>query len=136
MISVEFFQADKHYETVAKWWADHNWPAVPLSHLPQTGIIVSHNGKPAAATWIYKTDSAFCWMEWIVANPEIRREARSSCLSVLISTAKILAKFMGFRSIYMSISNPSLAQRIEAQGFKSSDQEMTNYVCDLSEGAK
>jgi hypothetical protein len=132
MISVEFFKPESHYETVAAWWKAQDWPVIPLSHLSQTGILVMSNGKPAACAWLYKSDSALCWLEWIVASPEVRREERASVLSVLLSTAKLLAQTMGFQSIFISIRNQSLAQRLEAQGFKPTEGGMTNYVCDLS----
>jgi hypothetical protein len=132
MISVDEFQTAKHYEMVCKWWEAQSWPIIPLSHLPQTGIIVSFEGSPSAVAWIYKTDSAFCLLEWITANPEIRREKRSSVLSALISSSKMIAKAMGFQSIFMSIKNQSLAKRIEPHGFAATDQGMTNYICDLS----
>jgi hypothetical protein len=132
MISVELLQADKHYETVTEWWKAQNWPVIPLSHLPKTGFLVSHDGKPAAAGWLYKTDSAMCWLEFIVASPEIRHEPRASVLSVLISSAKMAAELMGFQTVFMSIQNQSLGSRLEAQGFTASDKAMTNYVCDLS----
>lgn len=134
MISTEFFQPEKHYEAIAKWWAAQNWPVIPLTHLPKTGVVVMFGDKPAAAAWLYKTDSAFCLLEWIVADPEIRREARASVLSVLVSTSKMLAAIMGFQSIFMTIKNESLASRIRPHGFRATDQGMTNYVCDLSGG--
>jgi hypothetical protein len=133
-ISVELFEPSKHYDTVSKWWTEQKWPTLPLSHLPTTGIVVSYKDKAAAAAWIYKTDSAFCWIEWIVADPEIRHEARNSVLSVLLSSAKMSARLMGFKTIHMSIRNQSLAKRIETQGFTAADTGMTNYVCSLEGG--
>lgn len=131
MISVERFIPGKHYETISKWWLQQKWPSVPLSHLPATGIVVTLDEKPAAAVWIYKTDSAFCWIEYIVADPQVRGEARDSVLSVLISSAKLSAQLLGFQTVHMSIRHQSLAKRIEAKGFQTADTGMTNYVCDL-----
>jgi hypothetical protein len=132
MISVDYFNPEKHYETVAAWWKASDWPVVPLSHLSQTGLVVSNNGAPAAAAWIYKTDSAFCILEFIVADPAVRREARTNVISVLVSAAKMLCRSMGFQSIYMSIKNDSLAKRIEAHGFKPTDKGMTSYLCEFA----
>jgi hypothetical protein len=132
MITVEFFEPQKHYETVAGWWAAQDWPVMPLTHLPKTGFVVSHQGKPACAGWLYKTDSAMCWLEFIVASPEIRHEPRSAVLSVLVSSARMAAELMGFQTIFMSTASQSLGSRLGAHGFKASDKSMTNYVCDLS----
>lgn len=130
-VKVELFNPEKHYEEVSQWWTAQKWPVVPLSHLPQTGLVVTFNDKPSAAVFIYKTDSAFCWIEYIVASPEIRHEERDLVLSVLISSAKLSARLMGFQTVHMSIRNESLSKRIEAQGFTLGDSGMSNFVCDL-----
>lgn len=131
MITLELFNPHKHYEVICEWWKSHEWPVIPLSHLPLTGLVVYSDGTPSAAGFIYKTDSAFCLFEYIVANPEVRKDARASALSALISSAKILSKTMGFQTIFMSIRNASLGSRLEKQGFISTDQNMTNYICNL-----
>lgn len=132
LISVELFQADKHYAAVAKWWTEQGWPVLPLTHLSGTGVVVSNNGAPVAATWIYKTDSAICWIEWIVASPEIRHELRSNVLSVLLSSATMLAKSMGFQSIFTSTNKHSLESRLTSHGFKATDRGVTQMIQDLS----
>lgn len=133
MIEFEFFKPNKHYLIVSKWWSEQKWPVIPLSHLSQTGILVSHNGIPAACAWIYKTDSAFCWLEWTVANPEVRHEERSLAISGLVSCAKMLAKSMGFESIFMNLKSVSLATRIEKHGFTKTEENTANYICKLME---
>jgi hypothetical protein len=132
MTSVELFNPEKHYEHVAKWWTEQNWPVMPLTHLPQTGIMVSYDGAPAACAWIYKTDSAICWLEWIVASPLIRHEERANVLSVLISSATMAARLMGFQSIFTSSKNQSLEARLKGHGFTPTDQGVTQHVCDIS----
>jgi hypothetical protein len=134
MITVGLFEPKTHYEAASKWWTDQKWPVLPLSHLPATGVVVSLRGAPAAAGWIYKTDSAFCLLEWIVADPSVRGEDRDAVLSVLISSAKTLAQVQGFQMIYMSIRNESLAKRLEANGFERQDEGMTSFICNLSGG--
>lgn len=134
MITLIPFNAAEHYSTISGWWTAQSWPVVPLDHLPQTGVVVTLAGKPAAACWIYKTDSAFALLEWIVADPEVRGEPRDSVLSTLISGAALLTRAMGFKTIHMSIKNASLAKRLEAQGFQPTDQGMTNYVLTFQGG--
>lgn len=131
-LSVELFHPDTHYAAIQEWWKKQNWPILPLTHLSQTGLVVKVGDVPAAAAWLYKSDSAFCWLEWVVANPEVRHAERDSALSVLISTGRVLAQTMGFQSIYMSVGSASLAHRIEAHGFAATDKGVTNFMCDLT----
>lgn len=133
MIDIESFDPKKHYLEVSKWWSFHKWPSVPVSHLSQSGLIVYVNKKPAACAWIYKTDSAFCLLEFLVANPEVRKEERTMAISSLISCAKMVAKKMGFLSMFTSIKHESLAHRLKMHGFNPSDEGMTNYICELGD---
>lgn len=133
MIATELFKPDQHYKAVCEWWTAQNWPVLPLTHLSQNGIVVCVDGKPAAACWIFKTDSAWCLLEFIVADPSVRRETRANVLSVLISTAKLVAKMMGFGAIFLSVKSQSLAARLEKQGFKANDTGVTSFTFNLME---
>lgn len=134
MTTVELFSPEKHYVSVSSWWIAQKWPVIPLSHLPRFGIVVSDGPTPAAAGWIYQTDSAFCIFEWIVANPEIRGDPRDRALSLLIDEAKSAAKAMGFSTIFMSVRNQSLLKRLRDRGFTADDVNMTNLTLDLKGG--
>jgi hypothetical protein len=134
MIQVERFIPEKHYETIGEWWKAQKWPVLPLKTLSKTGIVVTLNDKPAAACWIYQTDSSICWLEWVVCNPEVRREARTDVLSTLIQSAKDVAQAMGFESIFTSLKNESMAHRIKSHGFHATDTGVTQYFCHLNGG--
>ena len=122
------FEADLHYNKISSWWKAQNWPVIPLSHLADIGIVSCVDEKPIAAGWLYRTDSAFCVFEWIVADPEVRGETRDLALGHLISSGKDLAKELGFQSIFMSVRNQSLIGRLTKAGFKVSDENMTNLI--------
>lgn len=110
------------------WWEREGWPQLPLEVLPKTGVVISVNGKPASMGWFYKTDSAFGYLEWIVANPDIRGEQRHAALNKLIEELLSRAKEAGFKLIFMSIENESLKKRLETMGFQATDKNMTNMI--------
>lgn len=130
-ISVEPFGAVKHYDIVCKWWMSQNWPTVPLDHLPRTGLVVNLSGAPAAAVWIFQSDSAFCWIAFPIAGKHIRKKARARVLSELIASAKKTAKAMGYASALMSLRNGCFEKRIMEQGFVPTDRGVTHYYGDL-----
>jgi len=130
-VTIEAFNSDKHYAEVSNWWKAESWPVVPLDCLSKTGIVVLSDGTPAAAGWVYKTDSSFCLLEFIVANPEVRREKRSLALTTLLDVSKKVATEFGFRSMFTSVHNESLGKRLEQGGFIATDRNMTNYICNV-----
>jgi hypothetical protein len=134
MISFESFDPQKHYEEIAKWWSTQNWDPIPPSHLSKTGIVCTLNSKPAAACWIYMTDSAFCLIEWIVADPAIRKQARHEVLNSLIEKANEVAKAMGFATAFMTVRSEALISRLKKNGFVIGDKGMTNLTRNLQGG--
>lgn len=127
-VRVDRFEANKHYDTVKAWWAEQQWPTIPLSHLSEQGFVSYVDDVPAAAGWLYMTDSAFAIFEFLVANPEVRREPRAKAIEALIEKVKANADGLGFTSIFMSVTNQSLVKRLEARGFKVTDKNMTNLI--------
>lgn len=125
---LEFFRPDDHYEEICQWWRAQDWPVIPLNHLPQIGFLIFSDEEPAAAGWIYQTDSAFCLFEWIVANPKVRRERRAEALEALIEAGKSAAKEMGFGVIFISARSQPLISRLKRHGFGSEDANMTNLI--------
>ncbi len=131
-LSVELFDPRKHYDTICGWWESQNpGSSVPITHLSSTGVVACRDGEPSAAVWIYKSDSAFCWIAFPVASPKVRKHERAAVLDVLVSSAKMLAKTMGFQSAVMSLRSQCLEKRIQEHGFKPTDRGVTHYLGDL-----
>ncbi len=131
MIRYELFSPEKHYEEIVSWWKNQKWDAIPLSHLPKVGIIVYHSDKPSWAAWIYKTDSAFCILDWIVANPEIRKNERTETFNYLIDISKEISKNLGFKTIFTVTRGESLINRLKKSSFSEFSNSMAGMICNL-----
>lgn len=134
MIQSELFQTSHHYPLVCEWWKKSGWLPLPVEHLPEIGIVVYTDDTPACAGFIYQTDSAFCWFDFVVANPKVRRQKRSDCLSFLIKESKRIAEQMGFKTIIHSVKHPVLISRLEKEGFVSTEKNMTNLTFNIQGG--
>lgn len=134
-MSVIQFSPQEHYSMVCDWWTAAGLHSMPLSHLSRLGFVSFSGETPACAGWLYQTDSAFCLFEFVIANPEVRREKRSEALDNLISTAKIVAGAHGFKSIFVNTQSSSLGLRLSKHGFVETDKGMTNFICNVHGGA-
>ena len=115
---------DSDYEMVCSWWSGHDWPSIPLTFLPTTGIIVDD----CAAGFIYSTDSKICWLEFIVVDPKSDKTYRREALNTLMNEAAKIAKEMGHSAIFTSASHEGLIERYKNNGFKVTDKNMTNLM--------
>lgn len=127
-MQIRKFDPEQDYETVAHWWKKREWPVVPLALLSKTAFIVEDDTQAYAAGWLYKTDSKFALLEWIIANPDCEQKKRAQSLDILISRLMEAARQGGFSNVFSSISNERLIERYKKHGFKTSDKGMTNMI--------
>lgn len=128
MLRIRQFEAARDYPTVAAWWAGHGWEPVPEAVLPPTGYVVEFVNKPIVAGWLYRTDSAIAWLEWVISDPTSTPGPRNKATDRLISTASEAAKALGHTVIFSSLTHPRLIQRYENHGFKVTETQMTNLI--------
>ena len=91
-------------------------------------LVETDDGRLACAGWIYSTDSKISWLEWIVANPDVRREDRSKCLDFLIYALTTTGRELGFNTLFSSMKHPLLIDRMKKHGFQVTDSAMSNLV--------
>lgn len=122
-MNIRLFQPSD-YSLISSWWKDHEWPSIPLTFLPKTGIIVDD----CAVGFLYCTDSKICLLEFVLVDPNADKVRRRTALDVLINEASELAKELGFEAIFASLSHKGLIARYEKHGFKVTDQSTTNLI--------
>jgi hypothetical protein len=122
------FIAETHYPSVKEWWLTQDWSVIPLSHLSKNGVIVFDGDLPIVAGWLFETDSAFCLMEFIVANPGVRGPKRDEAIALLFETLKKMAKVRGFKSVFTMSKNDSLSRRLKSSGFNEVDSGVRNFM--------
>lgn len=127
MLETVTFTPNLHYALISNWWKAHNWPAIPLDHLP-TGFVVTYNNTPAIAGFVYKTDSAFGLFEFVVANPEIKGLARELAFKQLTDSVVQYSKTRGIKTLFTSVNNKGLIEKLKSSGFIQTDVNMTNFV--------
>lgn len=123
------FNARKHYSEIRSWWGNHAWVPVAEEFLPKNGFVVESGDLMICAGFLYSTDSAFAWLEFVIGNPHISHEERGLGLDLLISGAQAKSKELGFKIVLMSTQSQRLLDRlITNHGFLASDLEMTNLI--------
>lgn len=122
-MSIRRFQPADHL-ILSQWWNAHGWTPVGLDMLPATGFIVDG----ICAGFLYRTDSAFGILDWVISNPSVDAAARAQALDELIAALVNEAKRFGQKAIFSSVGHPGLIGRYEKHGFVKSDTGMTNMI--------
>ena len=127
MVAIKYSQLE-HYDIISQWWKAHNWPVIPQDHLPKCGYIVYMQDTPIIAGFVYKTDSAFCLFEFIVANPEITGIKRSMAFDFLVEAVVEYSIEIGAKSLFISATNEGLMKKLQKNSFIKTDTNMTNFI--------
>ncbi len=117
------------YKKLEQWWKWWRWTPVPVNCLPATGIIISENEIDVCAGFMYGTDSAMCWIEFIVSNPDVKdKNIRKSCIEFLISKLCEEASELGYQVAYTSLKNESLINSYSTNGFTKGSVNCTEMI--------
>lgn len=124
------------YDTLVEWWNYYKFPPPALEFLPDEGtcglMVMDQDGNEICAGFLYETNSKVCWMELIVANPEVKdKKVRKDALEYLIDNLAYLAQDWGYGWIFTSVSHPSLTERYKECGFKVGTTGTTEMIKQL-----
>lgn len=126
--NVRSFDLFKDYPEVSCWWEEQGWPVIPMDHLSTLGFMGEINGKKAVAAWVYTTNSAFCLLEFIVMNPEVRREERKVIFEQFINSMIEYTKGLGFKTMFLTTKSQPLVSRLEGLDFQVTETGMMNVI--------
>lgn len=131
-ITIEPF-FDKDYPAICEWWNGHpDWQPVPLDHLSQYGFVAEQNGEKLAAVWVYLSDNAFAWMEFMVTNPKARTTQRVAAIGKVVDHALLFAHQKGARSVFTASNNDGLGRLYQKHGFIETEKKVTHYIARLT----
>lgn len=108
------------YNMFTEWWKFFRFPAPPTDILPNNGmggIVVQKGDVDICAGFLYLTNSKIAWIEYIVSNPDYRKEDRKEAIRHLISELCLIGKEQGYRIFYTSVANENLINRFKEVGF-------------------
>lgn len=121
------------YDLLCKWWAAWRWTPPTRDMLPSNGtsgmILFDDNGTPLCAGFLYTTNSAMAWVEFIVSNPDVKdKKVRKDALIALIEGITYAAKALGSKMCYTIAVNQSLINRYIECGYKRTGNGYTELI--------
>lgn len=116
----------KDYPVVCEWWRAHGWRYIPKEKLSQSGFVVEKNGVPVVAGWVFVTDSAWRWIDFVVANPSVIK-GKKEAIKLLVTHVRDGCKEAGLE-LFTSVENENLISLYEQTGAIRADRGMTNMV--------
>lgn len=122
------FHLGSDYPEICEWWRARKFPMVPLNQLSNMGIVIEEDGVKYCAGWVYVTNSALGWFEFVVSNPESPFRKRKDALIYLVNEAQKVAKAAGIGLLFATLENKNLIKLYLDHGFHKGDVNMTNLI--------
>lgn len=119
MFNIRFLKEDD-YDILCQWWKAWRWTAPPRDFLPENGcggLMIEKDGIPVVAGFIYFTNSAVAWSEFIISNFDYKENDRKEAIKILIFELSELAKSKGSKYIYTMVKNQNLKHIYEYAGY-------------------
>lgn len=129
--SVRFLN-ENDYDDLCGWWKAWRWTAPPRDFLPENGtggFIVEKDGINVVAGFMYFTNSAIAWSEFIVSNFDFKdKDQRKEAIKILIYELNELAKRKGSKYIYTVVKNKNLEEIYKEMGFSNGSVKVNEMV--------
>lgn len=119
---------ESDYDMLVEWWKKWRWTPPPRDFLPQNGTggyMVEVDGIPVVAGFLYLTNSAIAWNEFVISNFDYKnKEKRKEAICILIQELTELAKQCKAKYVYTVVKNQSLQNIYEEMGFSNGSQKV------------
>lgn len=120
---------EKDYDMLTKWWKFWRFTPPPFENLPTSGVIVNKDGVDLCAGFVYFTNSKMCWIEFIVANPDVKqKEDRIEAIMNVIDILCSVGKNNGYGLAYASLKNYNLEDKYLESGFILGSTNCNEYI--------
>jgi hypothetical protein len=121
------------YGKLCKFWKWWKFSIPPRNCLPNNGLggikIVDKTGEIICAGFLYETNSAIAWLEFIVVNPFIKdKKLRYDAQIQLISLLTVEAEEKGFSAVFASITHKNLIEKYVEVGYTPNPIPSTELV--------
>jgi hypothetical protein len=111
---VRFWDRDRDYDTLIKWWNDWEFGVVPKECLPPDGIMVEEEGTPVCAGGLYIGEGTqFGFMEWIVTDRQADQRLVHRALKKCIDSIMQFARDKGLKLVYTATKEQALHKRYQ-----------------------
>jgi hypothetical protein len=110
------------YPTIATWYVDHGWPSAPsVEMLSTTGIIIEDDDGPMSVGFIYMTNSALGFLEWIATRPGQGSRAIKA-LKFMFDEIKARCSEMGIKALHSFSDDKTIKIFTNLGGFKATEK--------------
>lgn len=128
MLNWRLVHKEDYYDTLVKWWGEHNFPIIAYESLPTRIFVITKEEEDLYAVPVFDTDSNWCIIGFPTSNKRANKKNREGALEVLLEKLTGFMALEGKKIIMTTSSNPKLMETFERVGFNKAEENVNYYT--------
>lgn len=117
------------YDIILPWYLRWKWPYSPTPEmLSSHGYAAMVGDEIAAAIWIFPSEGGWAWLEFLVANPDMRGPNRVLATDFLMREIQEIAKSLGATRVLTATIISQLAKRWQDAGLNIAGKDIIHLA--------
>lgn len=116
------------YQFVADWWKAHGSEALPADVLPPTGVIVTRDGQPIAASFCYLSNARAAYVDFTVAKPGLPAILSLRAAQRAVEGAVAIAREAKCLMVWTLTAHRAIQRIYADMGFKPTSPQQHYYL--------
>jgi hypothetical protein len=128
MKTYKILKKEDFFETMKSWWIDWGFPVLSMDALPESIVVVYHEGQEVCAIPLYLSDSNVCWVGFITSNKKATKEARKGSLTFGLDSISDFLQYTGYRNLFTVTSNSFIDKSLMESNFLVTNKNIKEYL--------
>jgi hypothetical protein len=121
------FSYFEDYEVFCEWCVGHGKEPLPLTYLPETGLVISQKGEPIVMLFLYFDDSTpTCFVERAITRPGLSVQSAAQGLCQAVEAAKECSLARGADLMILRAPKGMARYAIARLGFEVEEYNVVN----------
>lgn len=116
-----------HYDTIAAWWKARGDTCLPEDVLPATGAVVTRDGEPIAACYLWLTNAYAAYIAFPVTAPGLSPRVALRAVEMAVDGAIACARKEGCKMIWGAAENRGVDRIFQRKGLVRTSPPLHNY---------
>jgi hypothetical protein len=127
VFTIKEFNIEKDYEEYSSWFSHFSYESPPKNLLSTLGFTVSTDINICSG-FLYISNSALAYIEFVIANPKAKREDRKESLNILLTHLQGLARTKGYEMIMIITATSGFSKNlVENFGYTKGPSSTEHY---------
>lgn len=124
---------EDYHNFLVDWWVGWGWTPPPRDFLPSgdfQGMVSFDGEEPVCAAYVYVTNSAVAWIDWVISSPTYRKKPhrKEAIDGVIEACENALMSAGGVKYVYALIKHNSLIEVYKNRGYNQGDSYQTEMI--------